>query len=119
MWGYGLNPADSEYGHVAGTCECGRKPSGYIKCRERSARLLASPGGAGLRGSATDSGSCAAVPEAPLSPCTVLPSAAHAVGWHPRSAHARGMLRSAAILTRICFSSSFLACGRSQSPGQT
>jgi len=32
MWGWGLDPAFSEKGQVAGTCECGNEPSGSIKC---------------------------------------------------------------------------------------
>ena len=34
MWGYGLDRAGSGYGQVAGTCDCGNKPSGSIKCGE-------------------------------------------------------------------------------------
>ena len=34
MWGYGLDLADSGYGQVAGTCECGNEPSGSVKCGE-------------------------------------------------------------------------------------
>jgi len=33
MWQYGLDQAGSRYGQVAGTCECGNEPSGYIKCK--------------------------------------------------------------------------------------
>jgi len=32
--GYGLDRAGSEQGQVAGTCECGNKPSDSIKCGE-------------------------------------------------------------------------------------
>jgi len=32
--GYGLDQADSIYGQVAGTCDCGNEPSGSIKCGE-------------------------------------------------------------------------------------
>ena len=36
MWdvGHGLNRCGSEQGQVAGTCECGKEPSGSIKCGE-------------------------------------------------------------------------------------
>ena len=34
MWGYGVNPAGSGLGKVAGTWECGNEPSGSIKCGE-------------------------------------------------------------------------------------
>jgi len=34
MWGYGLDRAGSGYGQVAGTCECGKKPLGSMKCGE-------------------------------------------------------------------------------------
>jgi len=34
MWGYGLDPAGSGQGQVAGACECGTEPSGSIKCGE-------------------------------------------------------------------------------------
>ena len=30
MLGYGLDRAGSEWGQVAGTCECGNEPSGSI-----------------------------------------------------------------------------------------
>ena len=33
-WGHGLDRADSRYGQVAGTCECGNEPLGSIKCGE-------------------------------------------------------------------------------------
>ena len=32
--GYGLDRADSGYGQVAGTCECGNESSGSVKCGE-------------------------------------------------------------------------------------
>ena len=32
--GCGLNRSGSEYGLVAGCCECGNEPSGAIKCVE-------------------------------------------------------------------------------------
>ena len=32
--GNGLDWSDSGQGQVAGTCECGNEPSGYIKCGE-------------------------------------------------------------------------------------
>ena len=32
--GLALDRAASEYGQVAGTCECGNEPLGSIKCRE-------------------------------------------------------------------------------------
>ena len=31
MWGRGLDRAGSGWGEVAGTCECGNEPPGYIK----------------------------------------------------------------------------------------
>ena len=34
MWGYGLDRAGSGYGQVAGTCECGKESSSYMKCGE-------------------------------------------------------------------------------------
>ena len=34
MWGYGLDRAGSEQGQVAGTCQCGNEPSGFIKFGE-------------------------------------------------------------------------------------
>jgi len=34
MWGCRLDRCGSEYGQVAGTCECGNEPSGSIKCGE-------------------------------------------------------------------------------------
>jgi hypothetical protein len=34
MWGYGLDRAGSEQGHMAGTFECGNKLSGSLKCGE-------------------------------------------------------------------------------------
>ena len=34
MWGCGLDRAESRYGQVAGTFECGNEPSGSIKCGE-------------------------------------------------------------------------------------
>ena len=34
MWGYGLDPAGSGEGQVAGTCEYGNELSGFIKCGE-------------------------------------------------------------------------------------
>jgi len=36
MWGYGLDRAGSAWGQLAGTRECGSKPSGSIKCGEIS-----------------------------------------------------------------------------------
>jgi hypothetical protein len=32
--GHGLDRSDSEYGQIAGTCECGNEPSGSTKCGE-------------------------------------------------------------------------------------
>jgi hypothetical protein len=34
MWGYGLDPAGSEMGQVASSCEYGDEPSGSIKYGE-------------------------------------------------------------------------------------
>ena len=34
MWGYGMDRAGTGQGQVAGTCECGDEPSGFIKCGE-------------------------------------------------------------------------------------
>ena len=34
IWGYGLDRAGSGYGQLAGPCECGTEPSGYIKYGE-------------------------------------------------------------------------------------
>jgi len=31
MWGHGLDRAGSGQRQVAGTCECGNEPSGFIK----------------------------------------------------------------------------------------
>jgi hypothetical protein len=31
MWGHGLDRSGSGLGQVAGACECGNEPSGYIK----------------------------------------------------------------------------------------
>jgi len=31
-WGNGLDWSDSGQGQVAGSCDCGNEPSGYIKC---------------------------------------------------------------------------------------
>ena len=34
MWDYVLDLAGSGQGQLVGTCECGNKPSGSIKCGE-------------------------------------------------------------------------------------
>ena len=34
MWGFGLNRAGSGDRQLAGTCECGNEPTGYLKCDE-------------------------------------------------------------------------------------
>ena len=34
MWEYGLDQAGSGQEEVAGTCECGNEPSGFINCGE-------------------------------------------------------------------------------------
>ena len=34
MWGCGLDRAGSGSGQVAGNCDCGNEPSGFIKCGE-------------------------------------------------------------------------------------
>jgi len=34
MWGCGLDQSGLGWGQVAGTCECGNEPSGFIKCGE-------------------------------------------------------------------------------------
>jgi hypothetical protein len=31
---YGLDCSGSEWGQMAGVCECGNEPSGFIKCGE-------------------------------------------------------------------------------------
>jgi hypothetical protein len=33
MWGHGLDRVGSGWVQVAGTCECGNEPSGFINCR--------------------------------------------------------------------------------------
>jgi len=34
MWGYVMDRARSGWGQMAGTCECGNKPSAYTQCGE-------------------------------------------------------------------------------------
>jgi hypothetical protein len=34
MWGYGQEWAGSGWRQMAGNCECGNEPSGFIKCWE-------------------------------------------------------------------------------------
>ena len=34
MWGHGLDLSGLGQGKMAGTCECGKEPWGFIKCGE-------------------------------------------------------------------------------------